>query len=204
MWRLSRTREAWNEGTSSDRPPVHATARRRHRLGRDGRHHVPRAFEGQNKAAAPAQKIDEEYTKKIVDNTPDKRILTELVDHMPLPADPKVPSPLKFLGYVPGEHGKLTYNKDIVRYLEALDKASARVTMWSIGKTDEGRDMCALRRRRRGDDQAPRQVQADHRAAHRPAQDAPTRRRKQLIATGKPIYFATGSIHSPRPAAPRC
>ena len=37
-------------------------------------------------AAAPAQKMDEEYTKKIVENTPDKRILTELVDHMPLPA----------------------------------------------------------------------------------------------------------------------
>ena len=50
---------------------------------------VPRAFEGQSKAAAPAQKIDDEYTKKIVDNTPDKRILTELVDHMPLPADPR-------------------------------------------------------------------------------------------------------------------
>ena len=37
--------------------------------------------------ARAAQKIDEEYTKKIVDNTPDKRILTELVDHMPLPVD---------------------------------------------------------------------------------------------------------------------
>ena len=82
----------------------------------------PRAFEGQNKAAAPAQKMDDEYTKKIVDNTPDKRILTELVDHMPLPADPKVPSPLKLLGYIPGENGQLTYSKDVFKYLDALDE----------------------------------------------------------------------------------
>ena len=33
-----------------------------------------------------------------------------------MPASDKVPSPLKFLGYVPGEPGKLTYHKDIVRY----------------------------------------------------------------------------------------
>ena len=68
----------------------------------------------QARGAAPAaQQVDEEYTKKIVDITPDKRILTELVDHMPLPADPNVPSPLKFLGYVPGENGNLTYSTDI-------------------------------------------------------------------------------------------
>ena len=62
---------------------------------------------------AAAQKIDEAYTKKIIDGTPDKRILTELIDHMPLPLDPKVPSPLEHLGYVPGEGGNLTYSKDV-------------------------------------------------------------------------------------------
>src|SRR5690349_3110290 len=78
-------------------------------------------------AAAPsAQKVDADYTKRIIDNTPDKRILTELVDHMPLPNDPNVPSPLKFLGYVPGENGQLTYHKDIIRYYQALEKASKR------------------------------------------------------------------------------
>ncbi len=37
-------------------------------------------------AQAQVQKNDEEYAKRIQDNTPDKRILTELVDHMPLSA----------------------------------------------------------------------------------------------------------------------
>ena len=81
----------------------------------------------QASAKSTAQKLDADYTARIKAATADPRILTELVDHMP--ASDKVPSPLKFLGYIPGEPGKLTYHKDIVRYLEALDKASDRVTM---------------------------------------------------------------------------
>jgi hypothetical protein len=50
---------------------------------------------GQQGSAAPAktaaQRLDGEYTKRILDSTPDKRILTELVDHMP--ASATVPSP---------------------------------------------------------------------------------------------------------------
>ena len=122
----------------------------------------------QASAKSTAQKIDEDYTARIKEATADARILTELVDHMP--ASRHVPSPLKFLGYIPGEPGQLTYHKDIVRYLEALDKASRRVTMCRIGKSEEGREMVARRGRRRSDDQAARQVQADHRAAHRSAQ----------------------------------
>jgi hypothetical protein len=74
-------------------------------------------------AAPPAQKIDADYTAKIKAATADPRILTELVDHVP--ASDKVPSPLKFFGYIPGEPGHMTYYKDIARYLDALDKASA-------------------------------------------------------------------------------
>ena len=89
-----------------------------------------------------SQPVDQDYTKKIVDNTPDKRILTELVDHMP--ASASVPSPLKFFGYVPGEPGHLTYHEEIVKYYEALEKASPRVKLFRVGKSEEGRDMVAL------------------------------------------------------------
>jgi len=147
-------------------------------------------------AAAPVQKMDEEYTKKIVDSTPDKRILTELIDHMPLPADPKVPSPLKVLGYIPGENGKLTYSADVYKYLDALDAASARVTCWSIGKTEEGRDTraCAVADEATIRDLAKyKKITADLTDPRR----TPESVAKQLIATGKPIYWVTGSIHSP-------
>jgi hypothetical protein len=154
----------------------------------------------QGGSAAPAvQKNDAEYTKRIIDNTPDKRILTELIDHMPV--SDTVPSPLKFLGYVPGENSRLTYHKDIVAYYQALDKASDRVTMWEIGKTEEGRPAVALAIA----DEATIKSLAKYKQITaqltdpRKLSDAQA---KLLIQTGKPIYYATGSIHSGETGSP--
>ncbi len=157
-------------------------------------------FAQQPKAAAPgAQKLDADYTARIKSATADPRIITELVDHMP--ASDKVPSPLKFLGYVPGEPGHMTYYKDIARYLDALDKASDRVTMFKIGVSDEGRDMVAVAI---ADEATIKQLDKYRQIA---AQLTDPRKlsdvqAKQLIATGKPIYFASGSIHSPETGSP--
>ena len=155
-------------------------------------------------AAPPAQKvqkIDEAYTRKILDSTPDKRILTELVDHMPVPVDPKVPSPLQFLGYVPGENNMLTYHKDIVRYLDALQKASPRVKMWTIGKSEEGRDMVAVAI---ADEATIKNLQhfKDITAQLTDPRTTSDAVAKQLIATGKPIYYASGSIHTTETGSP--
>ena len=100
------------------------------------------APDAQTRKAAPAQKIDEAYTAKIKEYLQDPRITTELVDH--LPASATVPTPLKFHGRIVGTPGELTYAKDIHRYFEALDKASDRAKLWTIGKTEEGRDMVLL------------------------------------------------------------
>src|SRR5580704_12933010 len=70
------------------------------------------------KAATPPQKNDEEYTKLIQQYLQDPRFSTELVDH--LPASSTVPTPLKFLGTMPGQPGELYYSEDINRYFEAL------------------------------------------------------------------------------------
>jgi hypothetical protein len=160
------------------------------------------AFQAGKKASpAPVQvqKNDDEYTKRILDNTPDKRILTELVDHMPLSAT--VPSPLAFLKYVPGENNKLTYHKDIVAYYEALDKASDRVILWEIGKTEEGRPMVALAVA----DEAT--IKSLDKYKQITAQLSDPRKiteaqAKELIKTGKPIYYVTGSLHSSEAGSP--
>jgi hypothetical protein len=145
------------------------------------------------------QTVDEEYTRRIKQHTQDPRIITELVDH--LPASDTVPSPLKFFGRIVGEPGNLTYYKDIVRYLEALDKASDRVTMWKIGKSDEGRDMVAVAIA----DEATiksldkyKQITAQL-TDPRKITEAQARR---LVQSGKPIYYAMGSIHSPETGSP--
>jgi hypothetical protein len=148
---------------------------------------------------APAQKIDEEYTRLIRQNLQDPRITTELVDH--LPASDTVPSPLKFFGRVVGTPGQLTYAKDIHRYYEALARSSPRARFWKIGTTEEGRDIVVLAiadeatiasldsyRERLGALTDPRRTT-----------DAQAR---QLVESGKPIYYILSGMHSPETGGP--
>jgi hypothetical protein len=150
-------------------------------------------------AAAAPQKIDEEYTKLIKEYLQDPRISTELVDHMP--ASDTVPSPLKFLGRIPGTPGELTYAKDINRYFETLGKVSKRAKFWSIGTTEEGReevvlaiadeatiaslDKCKDMLAQLGDPRKTSEAQA-----------------QELFHTAKPIYYAASGIHSPETGGP--
>jgi len=160
---------------------------------------APPAYAQGPRATTTPQKLDDEYGARIKKATPDARILTELVDHMPVSAT--VPSPLKFFGYVPGEPGQLTYHADIVRYYEALEKASPRVKLFRIGKSDEGRDMVALAI---ADEATIKQLDKYKQITAKltdPRKLAEAEA-KQLIATGKPIYYATGSIHTPELGSP--
>src|SRR3982751_6692986 len=88
------------------------------------------------------QANDAEYTAKIRELTPTDpkwKFTTELVDH--LPASSTVPTPLKVLGYVPGTIGKLSRTEDINKYFRAVDAASPRVKIFSLGMSEEGREM---------------------------------------------------------------
>ena len=151
-------------------------------------------------AVEPApQKLDEEYTKLIHEYLQDPRFTTELVDHMP--ASDTVPSPLKFLGRIPGKPGELTHAADIERYYQALAKASPRARFWKMGTTEEGRDIVVLAiadeatlkdldkykdmLAKLGD---PRQISAVE--------------AKQLVHTAKPIYWMNSGIHSPETGGP--
>jgi hypothetical protein len=88
------------------------------------------------------QAIDEEYTRLIAEHLQDDRISTELVDH--LPASETVPTPLDFHGRIVGTPEELTYAADIHAYLRAIADASPRATVWSIGQTEEGREMILM------------------------------------------------------------
>jgi hypothetical protein len=158
----------------------------------------PAYAQGPRMTATP-QKIDEDYTARIKKATPDPRIITELVDHMPVSAS--VPSPLKFFGYVPGEPGHLTYHADIVRYYEALEKASPRVKLFRLGKSEEGREMVALAI---ADEATIKQLDKykDITAKLTDPRKLDEAAARQLIATGKPIYYAMGSIHTPETGSP--
>jgi hypothetical protein len=154
---------------------------------------------GKPAAAPQPQKVDEEYTRLIKEYLQDPRITTELVDHMP--ASETVPSPLKFLGRIPGKPGELTYAKDIHRYYEALAKASPRARFWKIGQTEEGRDQVILAI---ADEATIRDLDKHKDILSKLGDPRKTtdEQARDLIRTGKPLYWANSGIHSPEMGGP--
>lgn len=87
------------------------------------------------------RKIDEEYTRLILDATTQPEFNSPLTEY--LPASETVPTPLDVLGYIAGAPDKLTRYADILRYFEKLAEASPNVEVFPIGTTSEGRTMVA-------------------------------------------------------------
>ena len=90
----------------------------------------------------PNQPIDEAYTKKIKEYTTETFFLSPLVDYMP--ASKTVPTPTATLGDIAGAPGKLPYSKETHDYMRLLAKSSPRVKVYTIGQSEEGRDMLAV------------------------------------------------------------
>ena len=100
---------------------------------------APTAGAAQSRSGQP---IDEEYTKKILEYTTEKFFLSPLVDY--LPASRTVPTPKVVLGDIAGAPNKLPYSREVYDYMRRLDAASPRVRVYSIGQTEEGREMIAV------------------------------------------------------------
>ncbi len=142
---------------------------------------------------------DQEYSAKIREFTTDPQFSTDLVDH--LPASATVPSPLKVLGYVSGSPDRLTYAEDVHRYMRALEAASPRVKVFTIGKTEEGREMILVVIAAEETISALDRFKEINRklADPRKLTDADA---EQLISQGKPMYYLTGAMHSPETGSP--
>jgi hypothetical protein len=157
---------------------------------------------GQAKYARdPKQPIDEDYTRKIQEYTTAPYFLSPLVDY--LPASKTVPTPKAVLGDIAGAPGKLPYSTQVYEYMRLLEKNSPRVKVLSIGRTEEGREMIAV-----AVADAPLIAKLDENRA-RLAQLADPRTIKlddaeadRLVAASTPIYYITGTIHSPETGAP--
>src|SRR6476620_9454844 len=140
-----------------------------------------------------------EYTKKIKEFTTEPVFSTELVDHLPLSSC--VPAPDAFLHHIVGAPDVLDYTKDINAYMRLLASKSLRVKLWSIGKSEEGREMLVVAVSDESNlAKLDRYKEITARLADpRGLSEADA---QKLIAEGKPIYWADGSIHSPETGAP--
>lgn len=150
-------------------------------------------------AATAQQAVDETYTAEIRKFTTEPFFLTPLVDH--LPASSTVPTPRAYLGHIVGAPDVLSYPEEIYGYMRAVAKATNRVKVFSIGETEEGREMILV-------------VVADEKtiadldrykgmlARLADPRKTPEAEAKRIIPDAKPIYYATGAIHSPETGSP--
>ena len=149
----------------------------------------------------PNQAVDEGYTTKIQKYTTQPFFSSPLVDY--LPASKDVPTPEAVLGDVAGAPGILPYAEDVYKYMRMLEAASPRVKVFSIGKTEEGREMIAVaissaenlknleeNRAQLAKLADPRTIKLDDAEADR------------IVAGAVPVYYITGTIHSPETGAP--
>ncbi len=152
-------------------------------------------------ARDPKQAVNEAYTAKIQKYTTAPVFTSPLVDY--LPASKNVPTPEIVLGDVSGAPGILPYAEDVYKYMRLLAKATPRVRVFSIGTTEEGREMIAVavsseenlkhldeNRARLAKLPDPRTIKLDDAEADR------------IVAQSTPIYYITGTIHSPETGAP--
>jgi hypothetical protein len=148
-----------------------------------------------------AQPVDEEYTKKIREYTTEPFFNSPLTDY--LPASKTVPTPKAVLGDVAGAPGILPYSAEVYRYMRMLQAASPRVKVFTIGKSEEGREMIAVavasekliaqldqNRDRLAKLADPRTIGLNDAEADK------------LVAASTPIYYITGTIHSTETGAP--
>ncbi|HEX8186273.1 MAG TPA: M14 family zinc carboxypeptidase, partial [Blastocatellia bacterium] len=149
----------------------------------------------------PNQPVDEEYTKKIREYTTEPFFLSPLVDY--LPASKTVPTPKVVLGDVAGAPGKLPYSEEVYRYMRLLEKASPRVKVFSIGTTEEGREMIAVaitseaNMAKLDENRARLARLADPRTINLNDDEA-----DRIVAASVPVYYITGTIHSPETGSP--
>jgi hypothetical protein len=149
----------------------------------------------------PKQPVDEAYTAKIRKYTTAPYFTSPLLDY--LPASKTVPTPEAVLGDVAGAPGILPYAEDVYKYMRMLEKASPRVKVYSIGRTEEGREMIAVavsseeNLKHLEENRARLAKLADPRTIHLDDAEA-----DRLVAQSLPIYYITGTIHSPETGAP--
>jgi hypothetical protein len=149
----------------------------------------------------PRQPIDQSYTDHIRKYTTDPRFSSHLVDY--LPASSTVPTPAKALGDVAGSPDTLPYAEDVYKYFRQLQAASPRVKVVSIGHSEEGREMIAVAIA----DESLLKTQKENDARLAKLADPRTiglddARAQPLIDQSYPVYYITGTIHSPETGAP--
>ncbi len=141
----------------------------------------------------PAQKQDESFEKAYKEWIVDPRFGSPLVDH--LPVVPGIPMPKDILGYHIGAPRTLTYYADQLKYYRALAAASPRVSIETIGTSDEGRELVVIWISSEANMAKVEQNKANLKKIADP-RGMTEAQVKALIGQTKPHYHFMGGLHS--------
>jgi len=112
-----------------------------------------------------------------------------------LPASASVPSPRAFLKRIAGAPGELVDSATAYGYARALAAASPRVELFTIGKSEEGRDIVLLAIADEQGIQTLDQLKKDTAALADPRTTDPAAA-EQIVARARPIYYFNAALHA--------
>jgi zinc carboxypeptidase len=131
--------------------------------------------------------------EEIAQATTEARFLSPWVSY--LPASATVVSPRAFLHRIPGAPGELVNSATAYGYCRALAASSARVRLFSIGRSEEGRDIVLLAIADEAGIQQLDALRAATAALADPRKTDPAAA-EQLVARARPIYYFNAALHS--------
>jgi hypothetical protein len=112
-----------------------------------------------------------------------------------LPASPSVPSPRAFFGRIMGAPGELVDSGKAYAYCRALAAASPRVRVFTIGKSEEGRDILLVAIADEKGIANLDQLKAATASLADP-RTIDSAAAEKLISSSRPIYYFNATIHS--------
>ncbi|HEX6201447.1 MAG TPA: M14 family zinc carboxypeptidase, partial [Thermoanaerobaculia bacterium] len=132
-------------------------------------------------------------------HTTDEKYLPESVAYVP--DSPDVPSPSEVLGHVAGAEGVLSSVAEVHGYFRRLAETSPRVDLWTIGSSEEGREILLAAVSDEANLASLERIAEINRALADPrVTDREAMRR--LAAEGRVVYHLLGGLHSPETGSP--
>ena len=150
-------------------------------------------------APAGAQQADSAYAHLVREYTTDPRFLPASLESLPVSAT--VPSPRKHFGTMVGAPGVTHHAEEVYGYFRALAKATPRVKVETVGKSEEGRDIILAII---ADDSTMRDLARYKQLLARLAdpRTLPSDSLERVLNAAKPVYYLNGGLHSPEMGSP--
>ncbi|HYC08176.1 MAG TPA: M14 family zinc carboxypeptidase, partial [Steroidobacteraceae bacterium] len=131
--------------------------------------------------------------EEIARATTEPRFLSPWVSY--LPAAPGVTSPRAFLHRIPGAPGELVNSATTYAYFRALAASSPRVRFFTLGHSEEGREIVLLAIADEAGIKDLERLKSATAALADPRKTDPATV-DELIATARPIYYINAGLHS--------